>query len=204
MDYYNSIVMHPLLVDTINQFGDDPQWSGLKRRIFERAARYAAVQERQISPIGTYPVVGRSITYRFGVFHALAQSVLLGYLPKKINPAQVRCALTAVIRRQTGAPGTFDANGWLNIGVCGHQPALAEGYISTGSEYMCPPRIRSGVGPMRNGPRCRHGAARTSVSIRQSQRESLPGRPDMPSWMGPMLRRGVANHRGSRIKAQTS
>jgi hypothetical protein len=137
MDYYNSIVMHPLLVDTINQFGDDPQWSGLKRRIFERAARYAAVQERQISPIGTYPVVGRSITYRFGVFHALAQSVLLGYLPKKINPAQVRCALTAVIRRQTGAPGTFDANGWLNIGVCGHQPALAEGYISTGSEYMC-------------------------------------------------------------------
>jgi hypothetical protein len=137
MDYYNSIVMHPLLVDTINQFGDDPQWSDLKREIYERAARYAAVQERQISPIGTYPIVGRSITYRFGVFHALAQSVLLGYLPKQIDPAQVRCALSAVIRRQTVASGTFDANGWLNIGVCGHQPALGEGYISTGSEYMC-------------------------------------------------------------------
>jgi hypothetical protein len=137
MDYYNTIVMHPLLVDTINQFGDDPQWSDLKREIYERAARYAAVQERQISPIGTYPIVGRSITYRFGVFHALAQSVLLGYLPKQIDPAQVRCALSAVIRRQTVASGTFDANGWLNIGVCGHQPALGEGYISTGSEYMC-------------------------------------------------------------------
>ena len=35
------------------------------------------------------------------------------------------------------APGTFDANGWLQIGFCGHQPALGEGYISTGSLYLC-------------------------------------------------------------------
>jgi hypothetical protein len=35
------------------------------------------------------------------------------------------------------APGTFDANGWLRVGFCGHQPAVAEGYISTGSLYLC-------------------------------------------------------------------
>jgi hypothetical protein len=36
-----------------------------------------------------------------------------------------------------GAPGTFDANGWLRIGLCGHQPSLGEIYITTGSVYLC-------------------------------------------------------------------
>jgi hypothetical protein len=35
------------------------------------------------------------------------------------------------------APGTFDENGWLNIGFCGHQPEIAEPYISRGSSYLC-------------------------------------------------------------------
>jgi hypothetical protein len=35
------------------------------------------------------------------------------------------------------APGTFDEHGWLRIGFCGHQPSLGEGYISTGSLYLC-------------------------------------------------------------------
>jgi hypothetical protein len=54
-----------------------------------------------------------------------------------LKPAQVRCALTAVIRRMIEALGTFDANGWLQIGFCGHQPAIGESYISTGSLYLC-------------------------------------------------------------------
>jgi hypothetical protein len=49
----------------------------------------------------------------------------------------VRCALHAVIERTLGAPGTFDAQGWLQIGLAGHQPALGETYISTGSLYLC-------------------------------------------------------------------
>ena len=35
------------------------------------------------------------------------------------------------------APGTFDADGWLTIGFCGHQPSIGETYISTGSLYLC-------------------------------------------------------------------
>jgi hypothetical protein len=58
-------------------------------------------------------------------------------LPDGVSPAQVRSALTAVIRRSIDAPGTFDANGWLTIGLAGHQPDLGEGYISTGSLYLC-------------------------------------------------------------------
>jgi hypothetical protein len=49
----------------------------------------------------------------------------------------VRSALTAVIRKMMEASGTFDENGWLRIGFCGHQPLLAENYISTGSLYLC-------------------------------------------------------------------
>ena len=35
------------------------------------------------------------------------------------------------------APNTFDADGWLRIGFCGHQPGVGERYISTGSVYLC-------------------------------------------------------------------
>jgi hypothetical protein len=49
----------------------------------------------------------------------------------------VRAGLTAVIRRSIEAPGTFDADGWLQIGFCGHQPGIGESYISTGSLYLC-------------------------------------------------------------------
>ena len=58
-------------------------------------------------------------------------------LPERVRPAQVRCALTAVIRRMIEAPGTFDDQGWLHVGFCGHQVALGETYISTGSLYLC-------------------------------------------------------------------
>jgi hypothetical protein len=80
--------------------------------------------------------VGRSITYRCGAFHLLAQMSLLGELPARTG-ARVRGALTAVIRKTLDAPGTFDPEGWLAIGLCGHQPHLGEQYISTGSLYLC-------------------------------------------------------------------
>jgi hypothetical protein len=58
-------------------------------------------------------------------------------LPGEVHPAQVRSALTAVICRQVEAEDTFDDSGWLRIGFAGHQPALGEGYVSTGSLYLC-------------------------------------------------------------------
>src|SRR3954452_1994050 len=58
-------------------------------------------------------------------------------LPNGIAPEQVRSALTAVVKRMAEAPGTFDRNGWLQIGFCSHQPSIGEPYISTGSLYLC-------------------------------------------------------------------
>ena len=137
-DYYNSFVIHPMLLDvlTVLKKHDAPSAAALATEL-KRAKRYAEIQERLIAPDGSFPAIGRSITYRFGAFQALAQISLLRELPEKIKPAQVRCALTAVIRKMIEAPGTFDPNGWLQIGFCGHQPALGENYISTGSLYLC-------------------------------------------------------------------
>lgn len=137
-DYYNSFVIQPMLVDVLAAVGDvHPEWDALAAPVLARAQRYAAIQERLISPEGTFPPIGRSLAYRFGAFQVLAQMALLDRLPPDLAPSQVRAALTAVIRRMIDAPGTFDAQGWLRIGFAGHQPGLGEGYISTGSLYLC-------------------------------------------------------------------
>jgi len=137
-DYYNSFVIHPMLLDVLDMFREEmPAWKALATRVEARARRYAAILERQIAPDGSFPAVGRSITYRFGAFHLLAQAALKRQLPEEVAAAQVRAALTAVIRRSIAATGTFDRNGWLQIGLCGHQPGIGERYISTGSLYLC-------------------------------------------------------------------
>ena len=137
-DYYNSFVIQPMLVDVLKVLKDakqDPKNNF--ELILGRAQRWAAVQERLISPEGTYPPLGRSLTYRFGAFQSLAQMSLMNALPKPLKAGQVRYALYTLIKRQIEAPGTFDAAGWLRIGFYGHQPNLGESYISTGSLYLC-------------------------------------------------------------------
>ena len=138
LDYYNSFVIHPMLTEVLSVMEKHGRgisdWNGIQK---ERHGRYAAELERMISPEGTFPVTGRSITYRCGAFHALSDAALLHLLPDNLNPAQVRSALTAVIERQMSMPYTYDARGWLRVGYAGSQPYMSEAYINTGSEYLC-------------------------------------------------------------------
>jgi hypothetical protein len=137
-DYYNSFVIQPMLLDVLAVLQKhDAGFAPPHKTVLQRAKRFAEIQERLIAPDGTFPSIGRSTTYRFGAFQTLVTIALQHELPERVQPAQVRGALTAVIRKMMEAPGTFDANGWLQIGFCGHQPALGEGYISTGSLYLC-------------------------------------------------------------------
>lgn len=137
-DYYNSFVIQPMLVQVLNTLSETDKG---QQRTYDVALthlkRYAAVQERMISPEGTYPPIGRSLAYRFGAFQALAMASLMHQLPADVKPQQVRAALYTVIKRQIEAPHTFDGNGWLLIGIYGHQPGIGEPYISTGSLYLC-------------------------------------------------------------------
>ena len=136
-DFYNSYVIHPYLLAVLDGVSDQPTWNTIHPQIIERARRYAAIQERVISPAGEFPILGRSLTYRAGAFHLLADISRRGLLPDGLAPGAVRAALTAVQRRTLSPIGTFSPDGWLQIGVAGHQPSLAETYISTGSLYLC-------------------------------------------------------------------
>ena len=139
-DYYNSFVIHPMLLEVTQTIADTDKTPAAKKNyelVLKRAQRYAAVQERLISPEGTYPPIGRSLAYRFGAFQLLSQIALLKALPGTIKPQQVRAALFTMIKKQIEVPGTFDNNGWLTIGLYGHQPDIGETYISTGSLYLC-------------------------------------------------------------------
>ncbi|GGH07467.1 hypothetical protein GCM10011586_24740 [Silvibacterium dinghuense] len=137
-DYYNSFVIHPMLLHVLDTIGKSSSaWNAYRPQMMERSRRYAAIQERLIGPEGDFPPIGRSLSYRFGAFHLLAEMALRKELPETVSPAQVRSALTAVMRRMLQAPGMFDTQGWLQVGFYGHQPTIAEPYISTGSCYLC-------------------------------------------------------------------
>ena len=137
MDFYNSYVIHPMMIDILRHVQqEDWEWARMLPDAEKYGAHYATFMEHLIMPDGSYPILGRSNTYRFGAFHILAQAALEDLLEPAITPAQVRCALTAVMQRIM-AFDNFDAEGFLRIGVCGHQPDMGEVYISTGSLYLC-------------------------------------------------------------------
>ena len=137
-DYYNSFVIQPMYVDIVDLMaGEHWEIQRMREDVHRRARRYATILERLIGPDGSYPVVGRSICYRFGAFQMLAQAALEHMLEEGLSPASVRCGLTAVIRRVMSSTDMFDGQGWLQPGVVGLQPELAEPYINVGSLYLC-------------------------------------------------------------------
>jgi hypothetical protein len=138
LDYYNSYVIQPYLSNILETVGtNDKRYNSFLPKMEKIAARYAEIQERSINSDGSFPVFGRSIVYRGGAFHHLSDMALKHKLPSNLQPAQVRCALTAVIKKTLDPPSTFTKDGWLAIGLSGHQPNLADGYITTGSLYLC-------------------------------------------------------------------
>lgn len=136
-DHYNSYVIQPMLIDVLRINADKGRRTKKEYdTALRRMKRYAQIQERYISPEGTYPVIGRSSTYRTGAFQALAQIALQDELTEELVPAQVRCALTAVMKRMF-IPSTFTPEGWLELGLIGsRQSGIADSYSNTGSMYM--------------------------------------------------------------------
>ena len=136
-DHYNGYVIHPMLVEVLR--ANIAKGRRDKKELdiaYKRMQRYATFQERYISPEGTYVVVGRSSTYRVGAFQPLAKLAFENALPEDIKPAQVRCALTAVMKN-IFVPTTFTTGGWLQLGLVGdQQQAITDVYSNTGSMYI--------------------------------------------------------------------
>lgn len=137
-DYYNSFVIHPMITDVLlilNKHDLCPE-NYLNIQL-DRLKQYSSHLERLISPDGTYPIIGRSMSYRTGAFHALSQACLLGLYGNGIRPGQVRAALTQIIKKQFYNNKNFNSKGWLTLGFNGNQIELSEPYINTGSLYLC-------------------------------------------------------------------
>lgn len=136
--YFNSLVIHPMLNDILKVMRKYSLRDGEFLDVqLMRSSRLSSQLERMISPEGTYPLIGPSLSYRCGVFHLLSQAALLKILPRNISQSQVRGALTKVIQKQFTGNQNFNSEGWLICGLNASQIDICENEINTGSLYAC-------------------------------------------------------------------
>lgn len=141
-DYYNSYVIYPMMVEILEVLERvNPSFNNLKpaeERVkwLKRMQRYGEHLERMISPEGTYPPIGRSMTYRTAAFQPLALLAWRKALPESLSEGAVRSALTAAQHRIFDNPTNFNDAGYLTIGFAGHQPTLGDWYSNSGSMYI--------------------------------------------------------------------
>jgi hypothetical protein len=151
-DYYNSYVIQPMYLECLQMIKEkypNDSWicrsngseNGVQKRyanVLKRMQKYGVILERFISPEGTFPVVGRSITYRMAVMQPLALLAWKKLLPDELHNGQVRAGLTAVMKRMFEGKGqtNFTSDGYLTIGFVGSHPNTADWYTNNGSLYM--------------------------------------------------------------------
>lgn len=136
-DYYNSYVIHPFLAGIMDMIQlKTKHYDSMFAKISLRNERYAIIQERLINADGSFPPTGRSVIYRAAAFHHLADMAFKKRLPQELTNGQVRGALSAVLKKTTENPSTYQ-NGWLTLGLYGSQPGLADSYNNQGSPYLC-------------------------------------------------------------------
>jgi Uncharacterized protein conserved in bacteria len=139
-DYYNSYVIQPMYVECLNIITNKLQkWVVTEKhynRAMKRMQRYGVILERFISPEGTFPVFGRSITYRSAIFQPLAMLAWYNKLPEELTNGQVRAGMTASLKHMFANPGNFNEKGFLTIGFTTSQPGVADSYSNNGSMYL--------------------------------------------------------------------
>ena len=142
-DYYNSFVIHPMYIESLEIITEAGKHKNIwnmpgcdYQKAITRAQRFGMILERLISPEGTLPVVGRSITYRTGSLQTLALLAWRKWLPKELTNGQVRAGMTAVIERMFGNDRNFNEKGFLTLGFNGSQPGISDYYTNNGSLYM--------------------------------------------------------------------
>lgn len=134
-DYYNSFVIQPMYVGCLSLY-TSKHWKSVYQIALKRMQRYGVILERMISPEGTFPVFGRSITYRTGVLQPLAMLAWQELLPESLSQGQVRAAMTAVIENMFADNRNFNSEGYLTLGFNGRQPDISDVYTNNGSLYL--------------------------------------------------------------------
>jgi hypothetical protein len=141
-DYYGAYVIHPMLVEILEVLlSTNAKFNSLDAAVLlpqamKRMQRYGESLERMIGPDGSYPPIGRSLTYRTAVFQPLGLLAWRKKLPASLPEGQVRAATVSAQRAIFSRATNFDANGFLTIGFAGHQPTLGDWYSNSGSMYI--------------------------------------------------------------------
>lgn len=136
-DYYNSYVIQPMLVEILEVMEPKGKTrTGQYELALKRMQRYGDILERLVSPEGTFPTFGRSLTYRTAAFQPLSLLAWKKQLSSMLTEGQVRAALTAVHKSIFSDPSNFNSEGFLTIGFAGHQPDMSDSYSNNGSMYL--------------------------------------------------------------------
>lgn len=141
-DYYGAYVMHPMLLEILEVLvaRKAPFWNAkpedLLAQATRRVQRFAEHLERFVGPEGSFPPIGRSLTYRTAVFQPLALLAWRKQLPASLPEGQVRAALHAAHVAVWGGASNFTKEGFLTIGFRGRQPELGDWYSNNGSMYI--------------------------------------------------------------------
>lgn len=133
-DYYNSLVIQPFTFELMNE---EMFKRSFKHDLVKILKRYTVHQERSINSNGEYTLHGRSLAYRFGVFHHLAKMSYEGLIDESLSPSGIKNALSQVLHQNFEQYDIFDNNGTLIKGITCEQSSVVESYISVGSLYMC-------------------------------------------------------------------
>ena len=103
----------------------------LRATIVRRARAWLAGVAPAVATDGSFPLLGRSLGYRFAIAAPFAQAALLGHDPL---PAGVSRRLASGLVKHSVAAGAIDpATDWLRVGVGGEKPAVVERYVSPGA-----------------------------------------------------------------------
>ena len=144
LNNYNAFVIHPMMIEMLETIEKYPSTNNKHKNTknidsklaIDRMQRYNQFIERLISPEGTYPAFGRSVTYRLAAFQTLAMSAWKYGWPEGLTNGSVRSAITAVMDNMFKVDGNFTPGGYLALGYVGHQPDLANWYTNNGSLYI--------------------------------------------------------------------
>lgn len=133
-DYYNSLVIQPFAYELMNE---EMFKRSFKHDLEKILKRYTVHQERSINSNGEYILHGRSLAYRFGVFHHLAKMSYENLIDDSLTRSGIKNALSEVLFLSFEQYSIFDENGTLTKGITCEQSSVVENYISVGSLYMC-------------------------------------------------------------------
>jgi len=130
MDYYNSYVIQPFYIEILKIFKSE-----LLDIAIVRSLHFTEFLERIIGEDGSFPPLGRSIVYRFGVFHLLSYCIYNKTISNNHSYGQLRNALTKVLNKIINKD-IFNDEGFLELGFNSKQENISDSYSNTGSCYL--------------------------------------------------------------------